>query len=113
MSRQENDFIYEMIRHDPRFWDVYRDRTGASGPLFGLYQTRDATEPRGGWRWVTGEPLRYKNWYRYEPNDHEGREDFANFAYWSPGNTPISGVKTSKLWNDSPGHAAGFVIEFD
>ncbi|MEM1351956.1 MAG: caspase family protein [Pseudomonadota bacterium] len=113
LSRQENNFIYEMVRYDGRFWDIYEDRTGASGPIIGLSQPQGSSEPRGGWRWVTGEPLRYNNWAQYEPNNHNGGEDYANFAYWSPNNAPMGKVRTSKLWNDSPGYSASFVIEFD
>lgn len=50
----------------------------------GLYQDRSDpgyTEPAGGWKWVTGEPLTYTNWrvntngQPNEPNDFGG-EDF-------------------------------------
>lgn len=39
----------------------------------GLYQDLDApdySEPDGGWRWVTGEPLEYTAWLRGEPSNN-------------------------------------------
>jgi hypothetical protein len=112
-SRAENDFVYDMVRHDARFWRLTSDRTAAMGPGFGLFQSEGAAEPRGGWRWVTGEPMRYNNWARYEPNDYNGREDLATFAYWSPNKRPMSSIRTGSLWNDTPGFSTGYVLEFD
>jgi hypothetical protein len=32
------------------------------GPWIGGYQDSNASEPEGGWNWVTGEPWIYTNW---------------------------------------------------
>jgi hypothetical protein len=50
----------------------------------GLYQDRTDpaySEPAGGWKWITGEPLVYTNWCPVsgEPNDVGGFEDFGEF----------------------------------
>jgi hypothetical protein len=48
----------------------------------GFYQDRndpDYSEPAGGWKWVSGEPVTYVNWGGIEPTNHPPREDFATF----------------------------------
>jgi hypothetical protein len=39
----------------------------------GGYQTPGASEPDGGWRWVTTEPLDYQNWDAGQPNHYPRR----------------------------------------
>ena len=50
----------------------------------GLYQdTQDAyySEPSGGWKWVTGEPLVFTHWRSpEEPNNYDFGEDFAHLV---------------------------------
>ncbi|AXI41342.1 caspase family protein [Sulfitobacter sp. SK011] len=111
-SEAENDFVYEMIRHEEKFWKIYSDRKGAQGPAIGLFQPKDAPEPRGGWRWVTGEPLTYTNWGRSEPNDHQGREDHAFYASSTRGNRRMTALETSSSWNDASGFGSAIVMEF-
>jgi hypothetical protein len=109
----ENTFVYDLIRHDARFWVISEDRSDAYGPGFGLYQPKGSAEPRGGWRWVTGEPFRYNRWGKWEPNDFNGREDLATFTHWTPGNRRMKGLETASTWNDSPGMNTGFIMEFE
>jgi hypothetical protein len=74
----------------------------------GLYQDRaapDFSEPAGGWRWVTGEPLAFTNWYQpEEPNNINRGEDFGHMnAPWLAGGQ----------WNDHRGEACfAYAIEW-
>ena len=46
----------------------------------GFYQdTGDPaySEPSGGWKWISGEPITYTNWGGGEPNDQNGGENWA------------------------------------
>ena len=61
------------------------------GFWLGLFQDPDATEPTGGWQWLSGAPYTYANWISGEPNDSGGVEDRAEV-------TPNSGQ-----WNDTTG----------
>jgi Lectin C-type domain len=78
-------------------------------PWIGLFQDHSApdfSEPRGGWRWCSGEPLAWTNWAPGEPNN-AGNEDWANMwiSYGPPG-----------TWNDyqptNPQGPDGYVIEW-
>ena len=54
-----------------------------SRPWIGLFQDindPNFSEPAGGWKWVTGEPFTYTNWFPMEPNNTSGSggpEDYA------------------------------------
>jgi hypothetical protein len=80
---------------------------GALGNAWlGLYQDMNDSsysEPAGGWKWVTGEPLTYSNWYPGEPNNGGNTEHYA--GYWP-----------ADQWNDyvlSSGNVGRYVIEYD
>ncbi len=65
----------------------------------------DYSEPAGGFRWVTGEPMQYTAWSPGEPN---------NGGLGSPENFVILGA--NGLWDDfgtATSLASGYVIEFD
>ncbi|MDP6764391.1 MAG: lectin-like protein [Planctomycetota bacterium] len=72
----------------------------------GLYQDQNApdySEPSGGWRWVTGEPVTHENWTAGEPNDGAGAEHYG--GYWP-----------ADQWNDyqvADGAVGRYVIEYD
>jgi hypothetical protein len=59
----------------------------------GFYQNHDApdySEPAGGWRWISTEPVTYTGWYPGEPTDSGPYgEDYACFWY------------SGGLWNDA------------
>ncbi|MBK8167942.1 MAG: hypothetical protein IPK64_18510 [bacterium] len=63
----------------------------------------------GGWRWITGEPWAYTNWYPGEPNGGASEP----YLQFSPG-LPYNGT-----WNDNSncGHVSGcdqpYLIEYD
>jgi hypothetical protein len=78
-------------------------------PWIGLFQDRSAPdfgEPRGGWRWCSGEPLAWMNWAPGEPNN-AGNEDWVNM--WISNGPPGT-------WNDyqptNPQGPDGYVIEW-
>lgn len=56
-SAQENKFIADMVT------------TSAVSTWIGGHQAPGASEPGGGWGWVTGEPWSYANWRGDAPND--------------------------------------------
>jgi len=65
--------------------------------MLGGYQdprVDDYSEPSGGWRWVTGEPMTYTAWYAGEPNNGAGgrSESFIAFREFNCDGT----------WNDIP-----------
>ena len=54
------------------------------------------------WRWITGEPWSYTNWYPGEPNNATGNEIYLS-TWVTPG-----------TWNDIyPAYAAGYIIEWE
>lgn len=61
----------------------------------GAIQLTGASEPRGDWRWVTGEPWIYTDWAPGEPNNNGGDEYTLEIG-WSP-------VRPVYYWNDLPG----------
>ena len=91
------------------------------GPWLGGYQetsAKDYTEPRGGWKWVTGEPWQWAAWEQSgysEPNNCNcncGDENFLQYKTFS--NIP------DRIWNDVNGSGltncpqpVSFIIEWD
>ncbi|MFM1868933.1 MAG: hypothetical protein RL591_2341, partial [Planctomycetota bacterium] len=63
-----------------------------SEALIGLLQEKGASEPSGGWRWITNEPLIYSNWRASEPNNSGSGEHigFLNRSGgWNDGGTVL------------------------
>jgi hypothetical protein len=91
----ENAFVSQQFVGDARlsfFFGAYQDRAAA-----------DYSEPRGGWRWITGEPWAYTDWGSREPNNLGGIEDYVNLF-------------PTGHWNDCPnddGHGYGYIVEFE
>jgi len=87
---------------------VYFTLNGGSlgNAWIGLYQDlNDPTysEPLGGWKWVTGEPMTYSNWGTNEPNNTGNAEHYG--GYWP-----------ADQWNDynvADGGVGRYVVEFD
>jgi hypothetical protein len=91
------------------------------GPWLGGYQktsAKDYIEPRGGWKWVTGEPWQWAAWEQSgysEPNNCNcncGDENFLQYKTFS--NIP------DRIWNDVNGSGltncpqpVSFIIEWD
>lgn len=64
-SAEENEFLYQTFARDQACW---------------LGATREERAPR--WRWVTGEPMEFTNWFRDEPRTALGQppEFYAAFG---------------------------------
>jgi len=110
-SAEENALVYALIAENPDIW-VNIDGTAmvdrkentiqvSVGPWIGLYQERGASEPAGGWSWVTGETSDYTNWLSgatavtAEPNNLGGIEHYGHFF--------AAGLDTrADTWNDMP-----------
>lgn len=108
-SAAENQFLVNLFTKDPSF--VRQDERGTLyGPMIGLYQQPGSSEPRGGWAWVTGEPLSYTAWSPGNPDNHQGRQHRARFFLSGrsvgPGSKPRYWDDTSNnMWN------LGFIVE--
>jgi|GEM_PF-3332790 len=73
---------------------------------FGLYQDLNDvnySEPLGGWKWVTGEPVVYSNWFTAQPNNGGGNEHYG--YYW-----PAFDWADTRLDSSAP---TAYVIEYD
>lgn len=113
-SAAENDFVFNLVRHDERFWrqSHYKNHNAqAQGPNFGLFQPENAREPAGGWQWVTGEPLEYTNWDPYAPNN-VGNEDYARFLNVVHENLSQT-VPPAPYWDDQMELIRSFIIEIE
>lgn len=105
----ENAFLYSLFSRDPRFIVSY-GKGHYHGPSFGLFQRQGAAEPRGGWTWVTGQPLNYQNWSPYNPDNFRGRQRYGSFFVNKQDRA--RGHVASK-WDDTSGVTTGFIIEID
>lgn len=113
-SRAENNFVYELVRQDRRFWKRHSDgRATAFGPTFGLYQLDGAREPDGGWVWVTGEPNTFSNWLPGSPINHNNQAKYAAFI-WDRWPQKVPGpVQTAPTWHDMENAQRSIVIEIE
>jgi len=112
-SDAENQFVYDLVARDDRFWMLHTEGKAAFGPAFGFYQQDGAREPRGGWVWSTGEPVEYTNWSPGEPGNSNNNEWTAWFMkdYYPEIRDDIV---TSPQWGDMPdGILKNFVIEIE
>ena len=60
----------------------------------------------GTWVWVTGEPWKYRNWDKNEPNNANGKTE--HFLEYS-----ITGPIGGSTWNDIPNGDNSFVCEWE
>lgn len=115
-SAAENSFLVNLFARDPRFMRQ-DDKGHRYGPMFGLFQQRGSAEPAGGWGWENGEPLRYTNWSRGNPDNYRGSatentQEFGRFF------RPADGRNSTGLpsfWDDSSGYlwGLGYIVEID
>ena len=106
----ENRFLYNLIAQDDAFFRT--DSVGnVHGPAFGLYQLDGSPEPAGGWTWVTGEPFRYNNWSRGNPDNHMGRQKYGHF-FGKPKSPRVS-QRTPIFWDDGQSYRHAYIIEFE
>lgn len=111
-SRSENQFAYNLVRHDQRFWSHHSKGFAWFGPSFGLYQPEGSVEPKGGWQWTTGESLNYQNWSPGEPGNSNNDEYIVSFQYDEYPNR-INGFKPGPQWGDLPHAGKSIIIEID
>ncbi len=116
-SAEENTFIVRMIANDPSFFDVgYDSRTNYSykaGPYFGFRKDPGEGNAIIGWRWYSGEPVKYTNWLPSKPNTTHGKGNkaFAQFQYEQRGRRDLSNVVPSKWFDGSGGYVRSVVLE--
>ena len=110
-SSAENQFVYQLFSTDSRFF--YHDTEGTIfGPMIGLFQAAQSSEPSGGWSWETGEPLNFLGWSPGNPDNFNGRQNYARFfrnSNFRNSDIPI------KYWDDTNYglDANGFIIEIE
>ena len=104
-----NGHWYLRVARDSRTWSTMRTAASAVGAhlatvtsagesaflvdnvlagnfcFIGGFQPDDASEPSGGWRWVTGEALTFTNWSPGEPNNYRPSVDEDVMALWGDG----------------------------
>ena len=119
-SAEENRFVWSLIANQPRVWttSLRQGQTDAVGPWIGLVQIRhQAQEPKGGWQWISGEPLASTNWAAGKPNNLEQIEDYGHLFR-------VAGSKDPATWNDLPNdptrlnvvraqRPVAYIVEFD
>ncbi|MEZ5732893.1 MAG: caspase family protein [Paracoccaceae bacterium] len=111
-SKEENDFIVELIRYDYSYWSDYRN-IWTAGPTIGLVQKKGAREPAGGWEWVTGEPMSYRNWAPEKPNNNEGRANIGEFGHDHVSHPSTGGRHDWGRWDDFYNPRASYIIEIE
>jgi len=102
-SASENEFVYRAVHSRTS------DATHAGYSILGGYQdvgVSDYSEPAGGWRWVTGEPMTYLNWGPGFPDNccyGESVLQYPSASYWNDAET--AGVPA--------GHRYRVIIEWE
>ena len=98
-SDPEKRFVQAVVSSVPGFGESAVRRWG---PWLGGFQDRaapDYSEPRDGWRWVTGEQWSYEAWPTYQPDnwcaETQVQEDYLTFAGYF--------LQADGAWNDLPG----------
>lgn len=116
-SAEENNFIVKMIANDPAFFNTgYDSKTKVSyksGPYFGFRKDPRESNAVIGWRWYSGEPVKYTNWLPSKPNKNHGNGNkaFAQFQYETRGRRDLSAVVPSKWFDGSGGFTSSVVLE--
>jgi hypothetical protein len=102
-SASENEFVFRAVHSRTS------DATHAGYSILGGYQdvgASDYSEPAGGWRWVTGEPMTYLNWGPGFPDNccyGESVLQYPSASYWNDAET--AGVPA--------GHRYRVIIEWE
>jgi hypothetical protein len=112
-SRTENQFVYDLIRHDQRFWKISSNGHGIYGPSFGLFQPNGSVEPKGGWQWTSGEELKYQNWVKGEPSNSNNNEYLVSFNNDTYPGSHGGKFLPAPTWGDLPHTERSLIIEID
>ncbi|WP_108838634.1 caspase family protein [Tateyamaria sp. Alg231-49] len=115
-SKEENDFAYELVSRDDRFWQVSDAGQGRHtyGPTFGFYQKKEGREPDGGWSWVNNQPVSFTNWAYGNPNNGVDYDsEYVTFYRWTK-DMDLEKF-TGNEWNDVdlPRTGRAFIIEIE
>ncbi|WP_299148068.1 caspase family protein [uncultured Tateyamaria sp.] len=113
---EENDFVYQLVSRDDRFWQVSNAGQGrhSYGPTFGFYQKKEGREPDGGWSWVNDQPVSFTNWAYGNPNNGVDYDsEYATFYRWTK-DMDLEKF-TGNEWNDVdlPRTGRAFIIEIE
>ncbi len=118
-SAEENAFVVRLFSSDPGFvsmgYDSKTNTSYKSGPYFGLRKDRGENNAVIGWRWFSGEPVRYENWLPGKPDQRHGRGDkhYAQYQYERRGRADLSSVQATQ-WFDGAGiYGHAVILEGD
>lgn len=115
-SAAENSFVFDLVRHDERFWAFWDDpesTAGATGPTIGLVQQEGAREPDGGWAWVTNEDLGFTSWRPGQPNNHNGSDFVATYMVMADEGPDRQTLAWAPNWADQSVLSGSLVIEIE
>ena len=115
-SEEENQFAYQLVSRDDRFWMMREAGEGRNvyGPTFGFYQKPEGREPDGGWVWANGEPVSYTNWAYAQPNNGVDYDsEYVTFYRWR--RDKELDWFTGDEWNDIdlPRTGRAFIMEIE
>ncbi len=104
-SVEENDQIFSLI--DAESYWIQKPGGALLGPWIGGHQINHATEPAGGWEWISGESFDYTAWCDGQPD--EGGPLKQNRIHFG-----VAAGSRLNAWNDlnETEALAGFVVEF-
>lgn len=116
-SAEENSFIVRMFSSDPSFFNVGYDSmtkiSYKSGPYFGFRKDPNERNAKIGWRWYSGEPVKYTNWLPSKPNKNSGKggtKQYAQFQYEKRGRVDLRDAVASQ-WFDGKGTGRSYIFE--
>lgn len=109
-SAEENRFVASLFVEDKRF--LKSDNSGnIEGPMIGLIQADQSQEPGGGWIWATGEPVNYRNWQSWSPDNWKEMEHNARFSL-KRGQSPSN--LSAWRWDDGTNqNSGGYIVEIE
>ncbi|MBW9064039.1 caspase family protein [Rhizobium herbae] len=117
-SKEENEFVVSLFSKDDRLFDSNYEAswngTYKNGPWIGLIQDEKGAEPKGGWRWVTGEAMTFTKWLQGMPNEHKPGDDFGMYYNHASGKRDPKDLPV-ETWDDMgpPNSTNSYVIEFE
>jgi len=138
-NKEENTFVFDLVSDEKYFWTFLKG-TGrmnhyqiSIGPFLGGYQPVGSEEPKGGWRWLSGEAWNYSNWAENLDDGITDKDPRGNTQPSDSGNSRhgqrVMGFGEMNIpvatWGDymddvgtygqerTPGRSYGFIIEYE